>query len=1080
MNVLRTVFRQLAARGVLTGRGDGGAISEVAGEPLVPRLTAEDVLRLKHLGRAGGRRHRREAAQTETPQTETPRPIPVICGRRRTAAGETQPRSRHLLEIPRLTLRRTRGAHEPTESDSGATSARQRVVTDRARPSTDSSRGIRIGHVNAQSLVPKVDIINNLLETERFDLLCVSETWLTPATLSRFMVFPGYAMVRRDRASSAPGQRVRGGGVAILHRDSIQCQVLQTPETRLLETLWLSVTWRGGRPAVVGVVYRPPAGSVCQAVEELQEQLREVLLRDRPVFLLGDININVLNAQSVDAKRYQAALAELNMTQLIDRPTHPLPTPAALDHVVTNVKIPTARAEVIETDVSDHLPIAISAPIGRLRKQPMERTTRNWRRVDWDAVSLDLLLSDWTFLDTDGDINTMVEKLTATWWEVIDRHCPARTRRYRRDGCPWIVDDPDLREAMAERDAAYRAWLDLRTPESRADFCRLRNSVKGQLARARREFLGRQLLTSDRRQFWSSLKRFFMTPDSASPAPAPSQGELQARADSFNDFFASVGSKIADDLKDDVAAGQPPRPPIVVSSAFRLEPVTLPELGRAARKMNSSGAVGLDRVPLSAVKRCFSVIGPHLLKIVNMSLAKCLFPDAWKTAEVVPIYKGKGSVSQASNYRPISLLSHLSKLTEKMACDQLSRYLSANNILFHGQYAYRPCHCTEDAVLDAVDWISRNSERGEVSSITAADLSKAFDSVDHGVLLSKLGWYGIDSRWFESYLSGRGQVVRGGAATLPVRFGVPQGSLAGPILFSLFTNDLHCHLPGCRVIAYADDTQLLDHSLPDPQNLAHLKLRIENSLDSLQLWFRSNSLKMNPAKTDFCIIGTRQAIKNTEAFHITIAGTVTKPSASIRLLGVTIDPCMSWDVHIGQTVKKCNALLISLYRFRHHFTREMLKLIIETHVFPHILYCISVWGGTTKTQLARIQKLIKFSTRIVTGMRCRERVGPATASLGWKQVEQLVQERDLLKVHKAIHQQLGPPAIRNMFIRRSTVSSRTTRSSEAGDLELPRCRLSATQRGFRYRAAASWNHLPPAVTGRQTLSSFRASLRRVM
>ena len=217
---------------------------------------------------------------------------------------------------------------------------------------------------------------------------------------------------------------------------------------------------------------------------------------------------------------------------------------------------------------------------------------------------------------------------------------------------------------MAERDAAYRAWLDLRTPESRADFCRLRNSGKGLLARTRREFLGRQLVASDRRQFWSSLKRFFLTSDIAAPSD-PSHGELRARADSFNDFFSSVGSKIADNLRDDVAAEWPPHPPIVVSSSFRLAPATLPELGRAVREVNSSGAVGLDRVPLSAVKRCFSVIDPHLLKIINTSMLKCSFPDAWKIAEVVPLYNGKGDIDQASNYRPISLLSHLSKLTEK-------------------------------------------------------------------------------------------------------------------------------------------------------------------------------------------------------------------------------------------------------------------------------------------------------------------------------------------------------------------------------------------------------------------------------
>ena len=275
MNVLRTVFRQLARGGVTFKQRDASAISEASGGLQTPWLTPEHVL-LKRLGRAGGRRKRRADVKSDALAH-----IPVICGRRPSPAGDgAPPRDRCLITVPRLTQRQTRSV------DSGATSAQpEQRRSCRGRPGS-ACRGVKIGHINAQSLVPKVDAVNSLLESERFDLLCVSETWLTPDTLPRFMVFPGYAMVRRDRAESTDGQRVRGGGVAVIHREELHCQVLQTPPTSLLETLWVSVSVRGGRPAIVGVTYRPPAGSASQAVDELQEQLRDILARGKPTYLL--------------------------------------------------------------------------------------------------------------------------------------------------------------------------------------------------------------------------------------------------------------------------------------------------------------------------------------------------------------------------------------------------------------------------------------------------------------------------------------------------------------------------------------------------------------------------------------------------------------------------------------------------------------------------------------------------------------------------------------------------------------------------------------------------------------------------
>ena len=181
------------------------------------------------------------------------------------------------------------------------------------------------------------------------------------------------------------------------------------------------------------------------------------------------------------------------------------------------------------------------------------------------------------------------------------------------------------------------------------------------------------------------------------------------------------------------------------------------------------------------------------------------------------------------------------------------------------------------------------------------------------------------------------------------------------------------------------------------------------------------------------------------------------PSRSVRLLGVVIDPSLSWENHVCQVVKKCNSILISLYRFRHHFSKDTLKLLIQTHVFPHICYCLSVWGGATKTQMCRIQKIINFAARVVTEGRRGDRIGPTLQTLGWHRVEQLVEARDMVKVFKTLHRELGPPAVRNMFVARSAISQRTTRASEAGELHMSRCHLEQTKRFFRHRAAVTWN-----------------------
>ena len=245
----------------------------------------------------------------------------------------------------------------------------------------------------------------------------------------------------------------------------------------------------------------------------------------------------------------------------------------------------------------------------------------------------------------------------------------------------------------------------------------------------------------------------------------------------------------------------------------------------------------------------------------------------------------------------------------------------------------------------------------------------------------------------------------------------------------------------------------------------------------LQAWFSANSLQMNEAKTNFMLAGTKNHVKKTTGFTLDIDGSVVHASNKLKFLGVVIDAHLSWEAHISQVVKKCNYILVSFYRLRQYFTKEVMKLIMEAFVFPHLYYCLCAWGGATKIQLRKIQKLINFATRIVTGLKKHEHIWSSLSDLNWPKIEHLVEERDLSKVFRLLTDPMTPTAIRDLLVPCADISSRTTRASQSGVLRLPRRRLTGSQRSFSFRAAAGWNALPQAARTALLLdASKRATL----
>ena len=548
-----------------------------------------------------------------------------------------------------------------------------------------------------------------------------------------------------------------------------------------------------------------------------------------------------------------------------------------------------------------------------------------------------------------------------------------------------------------------------------------------------------------------------------------------AWADELNRHFASVGPSIASSLEAAAAAGQrlAPRPPRVISGAFRVHAATLSELSSALAQMQNSKASGADGITMVMLKQTFPVIGPHLLRIVNASIRTGTLPDDWKLAVVTPLFKS-GDASDVNCFRPVSVLPTVSKLAERVVCNQLVEYLTSHSVICPEQHGFRRGHSTESAMLDAVQFIISETDKGKAVSNIAADISKAFDSVGHGRLVEKLGWYGVDEHWFSDWLGGRQQLVKGGLHLLPVTHGVIQGSTLGAILFSLFTNDVASHMTCDKVVMYAYDSQFLNSF--NKSDINSHKRKLEYMLSIVQNWYDQNGLKVNPAKTEMMLFGmTKQGIGGD--IFVNFAGAEVRPTMKMKVLGVTLDPELKWEDHVSMAIRRSYATLAGLAKLAHSLPTAVKKFVVEALVFPHIVYCLTVWAGCRDVRRKRVQKVLNHAAQITTSSRRSAHATPLFSELNWQNLEKLIVEKDILSIHKILKHDTFSENLKSLVETRADISARSTRAVEAGQLQLPKVRSERARRFFTYRAVASWNGASPAVREAPTVRLCRKKVR---
>ena len=365
----------------------------------------------------------------------------------------------------------------------------------------------------------------------------------------------------------------------------------------------------------------------------------------------------------------------------------------------------------------------------------------------------------------------------------------------------------------------------------------------------------------------------------------------------------------------------------------------------------------------------------------------------------------------------------------------------------------------------------------KISLLTLCDLSKAFDSVSHSILLKKCAKLSIDCFWFNSYMSNRTQSVKLQDTTsliVNVNFGVPQGSILGPILFTVYVHDMAEYFSECTLVQYADDTQFLHSgSLEDFKTMIK---EAERTLVRARQYFLCNGLMVNPNKTQCIFIGNRQLLARIpEDAVVRFGNTSIQPSTHVKNLGLHMDKYLLFDVHINEISKKVIGLLIYLNRISMNFDKASRKIVVQTLVLSHINYCIRIWGTTNTTLLQKVQKLQNFAARVaVGGLRKYDHVSPAYKELGWVRIKQ----KHLMDVSIAMHKVVSGmcPAWLHSFPTVHTNTNSVTRQQRY--LAVPRTKTDTGAKAFLVNGPKLWNSLPREVINTNSLSAFKSRLTR--
>lgn len=920
---------------------------------------------------------------------------------------------------------------------------------------------MHFAHLNVRSLTHKCDLLYELLISDDISVISFNETWLSEGISNSFLNFVGFKIHRLDRCS-------KGGGVMLAVKNNIPSTTENTLQHSSIELIHVSLLFRGASDVNIVSIYRPPASNITDFITQLNYFLSNLNYVDSPLIILGDINIDCL-VSSCNLRSLKRLLKQYNLSILNNSPTRVTASSSTcIDLIICN-NVASKFINNIYTKqygISDHDIVG-----GFLKRKNIASgdsyTTISYRRVTPEGVNqfnrslINYSINDLIICNAPG-----IDKKFSVYIDYMNnltnKYFPTRFIKLKSTLCANIWYSSELRHLCRERDKAHHKSRRSKDHLLHSHAKYLRNRCLSLCRTLKRQHIATAMDNSkNASDVWSILSPFYK-PNSASNTVT----KLSLNSNGHNtlvtnkyDIANLFGSHFSSISGDPINIDTNDINNLVPNIRSIIEPFTFPQFTAddVLKSYNSlkKKSQGPNSIPFKILKVCDPVIFHHLASLFNISISEGNFPNIWKCAIVKPIHK-KGDKTLPINYRPISLLSFLSKIFEKCVSKFVKLFLNRFNILSSRQFGFRPSHSTETACVNILDFIYSNLDRKVSTVATFIDFSKAFDVLPHQLILHMLYIYNFDEvsiRWFASYLHNRFiQVSVDDIAgeRFPICSGVPQGSILGPLLFIIATNFIP-NILNCHITMYADDCTILSTGLDIPDIVCNLN----NDLDRFSHVCTKLGLIINIPKTKVMYFSRNKI--SYPVLPTIIQGQIIEQVFSFKLLGLHIDHYLTWSDHISHVCSRLSKCVFLLHKAKHFLSCKHLRMIINAVALPHIFYCLILYSNCSRQLRHEVQVRFNECSRIALGWYQYSSGSEARLALRFSSIDAYIAYFKILFVWKAA---LGkfPDDINNKLT--SINHNHNTRFRSKNNFSIRAAKSNIGKRSFEVWGPTLWASLP--------------------